>query len=66
MTKDDIEIVKTEALSKICQVINILEAKERDFNDELKDSEGKSVEKEYNSIYNALVNLRQAKEELNR
>lgn len=66
MTKDNIEQVKADALSKICQAINLLEAEKRKFNDELKDNEGKSVEKEYNSIHNALASLKEAREELER
>lgn len=64
MIKESIEKNKKEALEEICQAINILEAEKRKFNDELKDCEGRTVEKEYNSIYNALVSLKQAKKEL--
>lgn len=64
MIKESIDKSRKEALEAICQAINILEAEKRRFNDELKDCEGRSVEKEYNSIYNALVSLKQAKKEL--
>lgn len=66
MTKESINKVKAEALSKICQAINLLETEKRKFNDELKDNEGKSVEKEYNSIHNALASLKEARKEIER
>lgn len=55
---------RNNALDKIAEAINILEAEKRNFNDDLKDCEGRSVEKEYNSIYNAILSLKQARKDL--
>ena len=55
---------KEGALLKIREALSILQKAEKDFNDTLTDDNGCSLEREYNSIFNAIQSLYTAKKEL--
>ena len=57
MDKEQINKSKKEALSRIGEALYILQRTERGFNDTLTDNDGKSIEPEYNSIFNAIQSL---------
>ena len=64
MDKEQINKSKKEALSRIGEALYILQRTERGFNGTLTDNDGKSIEPEYNSIFNAIQSLITAKKEL--
>ena len=64
MDKEQISKSKKEALSRIGEALSVLQGIERGFNDTLTDNDGKSIEPEYNSIFNAIQSLITAKKEL--
>ena len=66
MNKEQINKSKEEALSRIGEALSILQRIERGFNDTLTDDNGKSIEPEYNSIYNSIQSLTTAKKELSK
>ena len=64
MKKDDIKQQIRESATKVCQTLNALQAIERQFNDDLADDNGKNVETEYYAVYNAIVSLKSAYEDI--
>ena len=64
MKKDDIKQQIRESATKVCQTLNALQAIERQFNDDLADDNGKNVETEYYAVYNAIVSLESAYEDI--
>ena len=64
MKKDDIKQQIRESVTKVCQTLNALQAIERQFNDDLADDNGKNVETEYYAVYNAIVSLKSAYEDI--
>ena len=64
MKKDYIKQQIRESVTKVCQTLNALQAIERQFNDDLADDNGKNVETEYYAVYNAIVSLKSAYEDI--
>ena len=64
MKKDYVKQLIRESATKVCQTLNALQAIERQFNDNLVDDNGKSVEAEYYAVYNAIASLKSAYEDI--
>ena len=64
MKKDYIKQQIRDSATKVCQTLNALQAIERQFNDDLADDNGKNVETEYYAVYNAIVSLKSAYEDI--
>ena len=64
MEKDYIKQLIRESATKVCQTLNVLQAIERQFNDNLVDDNGKNVEAEYYALYNAIASLKSAYEDI--
>ena len=64
MEKDYIKQQIRDSATKVCQTLNALQAIERQFNDDLADDNGKNVETEYYAVYNAIVSLKSAYEDI--
>ena len=60
MKKDYIKQLIRESATKVCQTLNALQAIERQFDDDLLDENGKNVEAEYYTLYNAIASLKSA------
>lgn len=64
MEKDDIKQLIRESATKVCQILNALQAIERRFDDNLVDDNGKNVEAEYYALRNAIASLKSAYEDI--
>ena len=64
MEKDYIKQQIRESATKVCQMLNALQAIERQFDDDLVDDNGKNVEAEYYAVYNAIASLKSAYEDI--
>ena len=64
MKKDYIKQQIRDSATKVCQTLNALQAIERRFDDDLLDENGKNVEAEYYAVYNAIVSLKSAYEDI--
>ena len=60
MEKDYIKQQIRESATKVCQMLNALQAIERPFDDDLLDENGKNVEAEYYALRNAIASLKSA------
>ena len=60
MEKDYIKQQIRESATKVCQMLNALQAIERQFDDDLLDENGKNVEAEYYALRNAIASLKSA------
>ena len=64
MEKDYIKQLIRESATKVCQTLNVMQAIERRFNDDLVDDNGKNVEAEYYALRNAIASLKSAYEDI--
>ena len=64
MKKDYIKQLIRESAAKVCQTLNALQAIDRQFNDNLVDDNGKSVEAEYYALRNTIASLKSAYENI--
>ena len=64
MKKDCIKQLIRESATKVCQTLNVIQAIERRFNDNLVDEDGKNVETEYYALRNAIASLKSAYEDI--
>lgn len=64
MEKDYIKQMIRESATKVCQTLNALQAIERQFDDDLVDENGKTVEAEYYALRNAIASVKSAYEDI--